>query len=274
MTTRGLIFDLQRAALHDGPGIRTTVFLKGCGLACWWCHNPEAMAPQPQWRYDREPPVRCGQEMTVAEVMKVVEQDRDFYAESGGGLTLSGGEPTMQFAFCRDLLRAAKAAGLHTCLDTCGYVAWAKLAALLPDTDLLLYDYKGLDPQRHRAYTGKSNQLIQRNLDRLQARGFPLILRYPLIPGYTDRPADLQGLVNRLQAYPEARAELLPYHEMGAHKRAAFRLPAARYTAPSPDPATLQAWEHQLAALTEATPGLRARIRCGWPTENRRPQVS
>jgi pyruvate formate lyase activating enzyme len=139
----GLVFDIQRFSIHDGPGIRTTVFLKGCPLSCLWCHNPESQ--------------ETGKDVT-------------FYEHSGGGMTVSGGEPMLQFEFARDLLAGARAAGLHTCMETCGYAAQERMLALCPLVDLFLYDIKETDDARHREFTGVSNQPILANLAALERR--------------------------------------------------------------------------------------------------------
>ncbi len=261
----GMIFDIQKFSIHDGPGIRTTVFLKGCPLDCLWCHNPESKDHAPEiafdparcigcracalacpegghtldaagHRYDRSLCRRCGtcaaachagalerigREMTVAAVLEEVLKDRPFYETSGGGMTLSGGEPLLQPGFTRDLLAAAAAHGLHTCVETCGFAAWSDLQAILPLTGLFLYDCKETDPARHLACTGVASDPILDNLRRLDQAGAKLILRCPIIPGLNDRPDHLEGiarLANGLQHLLEIN--LMPYHPLGASKSA------------------------------------------------------
>jgi pyruvate formate lyase activating enzyme len=212
----GIVFDIQRAALHDGPGLRTTVFLKGCPLHCAWCHNPESQKLAPQQGSSGKV---YGKEMTVAEVMQIVLADRDYYDGSSGGLTISGGEPTVQFAFCLALLRAAKAAGISTCLDTCGHLPTERLAELLPYVDLFHYDYKLAEPADHRAHTGVDNTLILKNLAFLRARGARIILRCPIIPGVNDTPAHTAAIAALNAAGPAFEAiERLPYHTIGHAK--------------------------------------------------------
>jgi pyruvate formate lyase activating enzyme len=224
--TTGVIFDIHRFALHDGPGIRTVVFLKGCGLRCWWCHNPESQHPKPELMLH---PARCihcvrcfdvcpqgaiseagtdwarctacgmcaavcyaeareivGREVTVEAVIAAITRDTAFYDESGGGVTFSGGEPLLQGDFLLALLKACKERDLHTALDTCGYAPTETLNRVREVVDLFLYDLKAMDDTRHREVTGVSNKLILENLRLLNAHGHRVILRVPLIPGVND----------------------------------------------------------------------------------------
>jgi pyruvate formate lyase activating enzyme len=262
MEVKGFIFDIKRFAVHDGPGIRTVVFFKGCPLSCAWCHNPEGIRREPelvrfeprciachaciaacshnareivegQMVYHRERCELCGTCLEVCyagalfqygrmagldEIMSVLRQDEDFYGASGGGVTLSGGEPLAQPQFATALLRECRAAGLHTALDTCGQVAWSLLAAALAFTDLVLYDLKHLDPQQHRHYTGVNNALILENLLRLDRRGVPLEIRIPLVPTVNDG-ANLEATAAFLRTLENPfRVRLLPYHNLAGSK--------------------------------------------------------
>jgi pyruvate formate lyase activating enzyme len=255
---RGLVFNIQKYSIQDGPGIRTTVFLKGCPLRCWWCHNPEGQSAEPEvvtvetrctacgqcvrvCLHDggaapaASPQcIRCGacvdacpsearqmlgQAMTVDEVLAEVLQDRVFYEESGGGVTFSGGEPLGQPDFLRELLRACHASGISTAVDTCGYAPWEQLAAVAPFTDLFLYDLKTIDDKRHVEYTGVSNKLILSNLKALGRIHANIWVRVPIVPGFNDDAAALEAIGRFAAAVPSVRqVNLLPYHETGANK--------------------------------------------------------
>ena len=264
-TPSGMVFDIQRMCVHDGPGIRTVVFLKGCPLRCAWCHNPEGMDPRPQLLYHAAACVQCGKcaevcpegvhrfdaetghrldrsrcracfacvdacctgaltrtgrDMTVAEVMAEALRDRPFYDATGGGITLSGGEPLAQPAFARALLAAARAAGVHTCVETSCAVPWAALKGVLPVTDLFLADLKETDPALHARYTGRDNRRILANLRALDRAGAALVLRCPLVPGATLRDGHLEALaafVKSLHRPPEVH--IMAYHPGGLAKR-------------------------------------------------------
>jgi pyruvate formate lyase activating enzyme len=259
----GVIFDIKRFAVHDGPGIRTTVFFKGCPLRCVWCHNPESVKIQrqivffdnkcigcgecykrckngaviatPEGRmYYRDKCTLCGTcveycyaEATVMqgkiasvdEVVDEVKKDMPFYENSGGGATLSGGEPTMQPEFCIAILDACKKAKMHTALDTSGFVKTEILKEILKNVDLVLYDIKHTDPQKHKEYTGVSNELILYNLRQIDSMEIPIEIRIPTIPDINDSEenlSDVAKLVNSLNSVERVR--LLPYHRLGEGK--------------------------------------------------------
>jgi pyruvate formate lyase activating enzyme len=221
-TVTGIVFDLKKFAIHDGPGIRTTVFLKGCPLACWWCHNPEGQAPQPEIMHgpratggETSPEEIVGRPISVAGLLAEIQKDIIFYDTSGGGVTFSGGEPLVQHAFLVSALAACRQAGIHTALDTTGYAPRDVLARVVPEVDLFLYDLKLMDDQRHRRYTGVSNGLILENLTWLAAMGQPLAVRLPLVPGITDDEANLSAAADFLSRLePRPRVDLLAYHRM------------------------------------------------------------
>ncbi len=234
----GIVFDIQRAALHDGPGVRTVVFLKGCYLRCQWCHNPESWALEPQvatqpdasWRYRT-----FGRMMSVDEVMQIVLRDRVYYEVSGGGITLSGGEPTLQFEFCKALLRAARDHGIPTCLDTSGHDRQEDFAELLPMVDLFLYDYKLTSSESHLRWTGAGNERILSNLDFLYQSGAAILLRCPILPGINDSQEHLEGIAALSRKYTRLRGiEILPYHDIGLYKFALLGMdqPLLQTTAP------------------------------------------
>ncbi len=230
MPETGIIFDLKRFAIHDGPGIRTTVFLKGCPLRCWWCHNPESQKLA-QEIYGFGNSRRCasahdssngqtiGREVTVPEVMAEVEKDVLFYDESGGGVTFSGGEPLMQPDFLSELLQACRQRAIHTAVDTTGCTDWSVIARINEYVDLFLYDLKLMDEHLHRKYTGVSNKGILRNLHKLCKAGAGIIIRVPIIPGITETQENLQQLAAFVASLPGVQEiNLLPYNGIGESK--------------------------------------------------------
>jgi pyruvate formate lyase activating enzyme len=307
----GRIFDIQRFSIHDGPGIRTTVFLKGCPLRCKWCHNPEGISPEPRLSVmagkcvgckaclavckggalalngsrkvviDRGgctscgdcPPVcdpkaleMVGRNATVDEVMTLALRDREYYHASGGGLTLSGGEPLFQPAFAGALLKAAKAAGLHTVVETSGFGDWAVLDRIRPDVDLFLYDYKETDPHLHEAFTGKPNAPILENLRKLHAAGGRILLRCPMIPEFNARKEHLDGIARTAGELTRLTGvELLAYHRLGSSKLRRFGFPPRMpESVKSPDAETVRGWNAYLAnkgvKLVNAPPGAVSKV--------------
>lgn len=213
--TEGTVFNIQRFSLHDGPGIRTVVFLKGCPLRCLWCANPESQSPICQTASDG---TVYGERLSDDAVWRIVERDIPFYEESGGGLTLSGGEPLMQPDFALSLLERAKAAGLHTAIETTGLAPYPVISRLTPYTDLWLYDIKHHDGAAHRTGTGVDNAQILENLKALAASGADVVARIPVIPGFNDSLNDAGALASLLVNAGIARADILPFHQMGEKK--------------------------------------------------------
>lgn len=232
----GVVFNIQKYSLHDGPGTRTLVFLKGCPLRCQWCANPESHKPAIQQVNGKS----FGQRMSVQEVVDIVLQDQMFYQSSGGGLTLSGGEPTAQPAFAEAILHECKQQGIHCALETCGYAPWSTFQKLIPYVDIFLYDIKHLSSSTHASLTGVDNSLILANLHQLLQIGAQLRLRMPLIPDCTDQDNLEQTLdfVHSLQQnYSNLSGlDILPYHEYGLHKYAqlAMEYPLPHIQALSP----------------------------------------
>ena len=232
----GIITDIKRFAIHDGPGIRTTVFFKGCPLDCWWCHNPENRDPNPNSRPDSRLPAaeyqRCiatdirDSTVSISELMEELEKDRLFYDESGGGITLSGGEPLLQTDFVFELLQVCGDHDLHTAIDTCGQAAYSCFEKIQKKADLFLYDLKLMDDTQHIHYTGVSNTLILENLTRLLTEGYPVEVRIPLIPGITDHPANLEAIIQFLLEFPHPPdVALLPFNFLSASKYERLGLP-------------------------------------------------
>ena len=268
MKNSGLVFNIQKYSVHDGPGIRTVVFLKGCPLRCKWCSNPESQKPQPQLVYNRnkcltlEHCVRClevctagaikggegnrihidrevctecllctkacpslalnvyGETMTVAQVIDKVEEDSAFYSRSGGGLTIGGGEPMHQAEFAVSLLKEARRRRIHTAMETCGFCQWEDLKAACGLMDTLLYDVKSMDPEKHRTFTGVSNELILENLKRVRET-FPVLpvwVRTPIVPGFNDEVEDIRPILEHIKYMPNTYFEALDYHRMGKPK--------------------------------------------------------
>ena len=225
---KGLIFDIKRLALHDGPGIRTTVFLKGCSLNCLWCHNPEGRCNDTEsyMHVDKlegkvfKKQKEIGYWISVDEVMKEIEKDKIFYEESEGGVTFSGGEPFMQFEFLTGLLTACRNRNIHTALDTTGYIKREKLESVHKLVDLFLYDVKHMDDKLHKKYTGVSNKLIIENLEWLSNRKMNIVIRFPVVPGYNDSEKNIDLMRSLLEKlYPDVKhIDLLPYHKMAGSK--------------------------------------------------------
>jgi pyruvate formate lyase activating enzyme len=219
---KGLIFDIRRFSVHDGPGIRTTVFFKGCPLTCWWCHNPESRATEPETSVKtltlegRKFPMNevTGKHMSAREVLEEALRDRIFYDESDGGVTLSGGEPLLQADFAAELLNVLKQEGIHTAIDTCGHVRREELEKVLPETDLFLFDLKLMDEKEHFEFTGVSNKLIHDNLLFLADSGKNVIIRFPVIPGITDTRRNIDALKLFLMHLQPgiSKIHLLPFH--------------------------------------------------------------
>ena len=259
---KGTVFDIQRFCVNDGPGIRTTVFLKGCMLRCLWCHNPESWSPSPELMLYSKRCIGCGdcadacskgnhsfndgahiidrrgcdlcgacvdecigaleicgKQMSVEEILAKVERDVSFYRNTGGGITVSGGEPLYQHEFARELLRQVKERGLHTCIETSGYIDEKTLLSVLQYVDLCLFDLKESDPERHKLYTGVDNGLILSNLRTLGRMGKPVVLRCPIIPGYNDRAEHFAFIGALADEIPSVVAvDVEPYHPMGKDK--------------------------------------------------------
>ncbi|MGE5340633.1 MAG: glycyl-radical enzyme activating protein [Candidatus Omnitrophota bacterium] len=216
---QGIIFDIKRFSINDGPGIRTTVFFKGCSLRCAWCHNPESQSHLPQKAGDKK---LIGDEKRVDEVMFEIEKEIVFYDQSGGGVTFSGGEPLEQPRFLGALLDACRTRDIHTAIDTSGNISPDVFNPFIDRTDLFLYDLKIMDEHLHIACTGVSNTHILKNLQTLSQKNKPTIIRFPVIPGFTDGDDNIQAIGDYVSSLQNIRniheINLIPYHRTGEAK--------------------------------------------------------
>ncbi len=258
----GYIFNIQRFSIHDGPGIRTTVFFKGCPLNCWWCHNPEGQSLQRELLVFNNRCIGCGTCASVCErkaitikegkavldrekcnlcgkcvdncstrglefagklvtdewLLKELKKDIIFFDQSGGGVTISGGEPLMQFDFTLNLVKLLNKEGIHVTVDTSGYTEWDKLRELAPYVDLFLYDIKLIDDEKHKKYIGVSNEIILKNLEKLVDEKTKIAPRIPLIPGINDDKEDIKQFAEFLANLGFNSVNVLPYHDFGREK--------------------------------------------------------
>ena len=287
------VFDIKRFAMHDGPGLRTTVFLKGCNLLCKWCSNPESQKFRPELRFLDSKCTNCGdcdpvcphgahitgpnghrflaelcqgcgkcvdacyqdalkisgRTMTVEEVMMVVLRDRTYYDNSGGGLTLSGGEALLQPEFCQQLLKAARSEGIHTCIQTAAHVSTSVFAQVAPLTSMFLFDLKLSDPELHRQWTGVDTRRILEALDFLAAYESEVLLRCIIIPGINDNDSHFQNLVRLYREHDHVCGiEIMPYHDLGAVKYAQLGR-TCEMNHPKPSIETANSWVRRLTEL-------------------------
>ncbi len=266
----GVVFDIQKYCVHDGPGIRSIVFLKGCSLRCPWCANPESQKLEPELFFDSEKCIGCqacfqicphgaisisdgqilynrglcrecclcsdvcyaearlrkGVMMGVDEVIEEILKDEIFYINSGGGVTLSGGEPIMQADFSEALLKECKAKGLHTAVETAGHISWSLIEKVIPYTNLFLYDLKHMDPEIHKEHIGVDNRLILDNLAQLSEFEKEIIVRTPIIPGFNDSESEVREIARYVAFLGIKELHLLPYHNFGRGK---YRLLGREY---------------------------------------------
>jgi len=296
----GVVFNVMRFSVHDGPGIRTTVFLKGCPLHCAWCHNPEGQSFDPALMVFEERCRHCGdcvpvcpqhgigapadglkvpeacdacgacvsvcvagaremagRRVTVPGIVAEIESDAVFFEESGGGVTLSGGEPLAQPAFAEAILAACRARGIHTALDTCGLASAENFGRVSAQADLVLYDLKVMNGAAHRRFTGASNDAVLRNLETLAATGRAVIVRFPMIPGVNDGEEELTAMAGFLRRIGLHRLDLLPWHSIGSekYKRLGLACPTADFAAPPAESVENAASTLRQAGLTVSIGG-------------------
>lgn len=268
---KGMIFDIEHGSFVDGPGIRTTVFFKGCNLKCAWCHNPESQSARPQMMFYKDKCIGCGKcrevcpntfkscdlcgkcelycqqnarvisgkEYSADELFSEIEKDRSFYENSDGGVTFSGGECMLQTDFLCEMLQKCKTLGIHTAVDTAGNVPFASFEKILPYTDLFLYDLKAIDNAIHQKYTGTDNHRILDNLSRLLLMKKRVWVRMPILSGINDGEEDMKKTAAFFKKYgsPE-KIELLPYHSMGENKYPALGKQTTPFTPPTKEKLT------------------------------------
>ncbi len=294
---QGIVTNIQRFSIHDGPGIRTTVFLKGCNLRCFWCHNPETWSPKSEIQefpskcigcgaclsvcpqgahrmvdgvklYDRDKCVACGKcaetcyaealvftgkTMTMEDVLAEVLADRPFYATSGGGVTLSGGEPALQLDFSYEILARSKAEGVHTAIETDANYAWERLEKLLAVTDFVMTDIKHMDSAKHREVTGVPNERILDNHRRLMATDKPVVFRTPVVPTVNATPEEIGAIAAYIRdladlrkksgsSAPPPSLDLLPFHRLAGDKYRSLGLEYKAKDLPTPTKAEMTAF--------------------------------
>ena len=216
----GTIFDIQRYSVHDGPGIRTIAFLKGCPLRCRWCCNPESYTIEPQTMMVLGKEVETGRRVTVEELLAELLKDMVYYRRSGGGITLSGGEPLFQPEFALNILKACKEKWIHTAIETSGCADYAVYEALFPFLDLLMVDVKHMSSAKHKDFTGQPNELILENVKRFaRDAGVKMVVRVPVIPTFNDTAEEITQIASFVATLPGVREiHLLPYHRLGEEK--------------------------------------------------------
>lgn len=230
---KGIIFDIKHFAVHDGPGIRTTVFLKGCPLNCWWCHNPESQKPEPEIYQqtrklddiDFSETKTLGYTIDSSELIPKITGDKVFHDESSGGVTFSGGEPLLQFNFLSELLEKSKKENIHTAVDTTGYASPKIFRQIAQKADLFLFDLKIIDSELHEKYTGVPTKPIINNLRWLDDNNIDTIIRFPVIPNITNTKENISQILVFLESLQNInRIDILPYHNISNAKYKRFKI--------------------------------------------------
>ena len=256
MERKGRIFNIQRFSIHDGPGIRTIVFLKGCYMRCAWCCNPESQKYEIETLVEDGKEKIVGRDVTVAEIMPEILADIPYYRRSGGGVTLSGGEVLAQADFAGELLKACKEAGLHTAIESSANAPYSDIEKLLPYLDLYLMDIKHMDSAKHKEYTGAPNDRILENAKKIANSGVELIIRTPVVPTFNDSERDIKAIADFARSLGSVREyHLLPYHRLGTDKYVGL---GRTYSLPEIMPPSKEKMEH-LLSIAE-TSGLKCQI--------------
>lgn len=255
----GRIFDIQKYSIHDGPGIRTIVFLKGCALRCRWCCNPESQSFEIERMMFEGKEKIMGQDVTVADVMDVVRQDSFYYTRSGGGMTLSGGEAMLQPDFAIGLLRACHDMGINTAIETTAIPEWKVVERFLPHLDYVLLDIKHMNSQKHKEFTRQPNERILENARKIAESGIvDLTIRTPVIPGFNNTPEEIQAISKFAQSLPGVhKHHLLPYHRLGQGKYEGLN---REYALDGVEPMSNEYMKSLLEAAKQAAPKLHIQI--------------
>lgn len=235
LNVKGRIFDIQRFSTHDGPGVRTIVFLKGCPLRCRWCCNPESQSYDIEQMMQKGKMKTIGKDVAVSEVLEEIMRDRPYYRRSGGGLTLSGGESLLQPDFALALLQATKQNGINTAIETTGFADWQTVERFIPYIDTFLMDIKHIDTKKHEEFTSRPNALILKNARLIAEKAKRLIIRVPVIPGFNDTKEEIAQIAQFASRLPNVNEiHLLPYHRMGKDKYDGLSRPYLMGDVPSP----------------------------------------
>jgi pyruvate formate lyase activating enzyme len=264
---KGLIFSIKKYAIHDGPGIRVTFFMKGCPMSCWWCHNPEGISAEKTIveRVDRigdkefrkmEP---VGKEYTVDQIVEIADRESVFFEHSGGGITFSGGEPMLQAGFLKEALVALRNRNYNTAIDTSGYASPESYAEVIPFTSLFLFDLKLMNDKKHQEFTGVSNSLVITNYRKLAGSGVDIIVRVPIIPGFNDDEDNLKSVSQFIadnMTRNLLRVDLLPFHRIGSSKYSRFGLPYRMGETKQPS-------HERMIELSEYFSGLGVKVKIG-----------
>ena len=253
---KGRIFNIQRFSIHDGPGIRTIVFFKGCFMRCAWCCNPESQNKEIETLIEKDKEKTVGRDVTVSDIMPEILSDLPFYRRSGGGVTLSGGEVLCQADFARELLKECRKEGLHTAVESAASAPFAEIEKILPFVDLYLMDIKHMDSYKHKEYTAVGNERILENARKIAQSGTELIIRTPVVPGFNDTAEEIRAISKFAASLLGVREHhLLPYHRLGMDK---YKGLGRNYSLKEIEPPSREKMEYLLSVAEES--GLKCQI--------------